>query len=217
MAPRATGPSMEFWIPITVRAAAHTLGMTNKPALLGELIYWATWMFPTLRSSTVTEMLAEVDGNVTAEINNIYCTFNLGSRSLYHIHNFMIADLLKDFRVLISETGFPINTSQFNTEQFHLCGQFPGMPPAGVKSRVKCPWGGITGRYVYITLPRIAVLTLCQVEIYGRKWAVDQNHQNSYSKSNIMWENWIIEAGRLENISNKTKFQQTWILESVSF
>ena len=160
--------------------------MTNKPALLGELIYWATWMFPTLRSSTVTEMLAEVDENVTAEINNIYWTFNLGSRSLYHIHNFMIADRLKDFRVLISETGFPVNTSQFNTEQFHLCGQFPGMPPAGVKSRVKCPWGGITGRYVYITLPRIAVLTMCEVEIYGRKWAMDQTHQNLYSKSNIM-------------------------------
>ena len=76
---------------------------------------------------------------------------------------------LKDFRVLISDTGFPVSSSQLDTDQFQLCGQYPGIPPAAVKSRVKCPWGGITGRYVYITLLRTEILTLCEVEVYGSK------------------------------------------------
>ena len=76
---------------------------------------------------------------------------------------------LKDFRVLISDTGFPVSSSQLDTDQFQLCGQYPGIPPASVKSRVKCPWGGITGRYVYITLPRTDYLTMCEVLVYGCK------------------------------------------------
>ena len=76
---------------------------------------------------------------------------------------------LKDFRVLISDTGFPVSLSQLDTEQFQLCGQYPGIPPDSVKSRVKCPWGGITGSYVYITLPRWDYLTLCEVQVYGSK------------------------------------------------
>ena len=82
---------------------------------------------------------------------------------------FVITGRLSNFCVLISDVGFPVNSSMLNTDQFHLCGQFPGIPPAAVKSRVKCPWGGIMGRYVYITLPRTGVLTLCEVQIYGGK------------------------------------------------
>ena len=76
---------------------------------------------------------------------------------------------LKDFRVLISDTGFPVSSLQLRTDQFQLCGQFPGIPPDGVKSRVKCPWGGITGQYVYITLLRRDYLSLCEVQVYGSK------------------------------------------------
>ena len=88
MAPHVTGPSMEFWNPIMIRAVVHILGLTHKPTLLGEWIYWATLMFPTLRFWIVTEILVQVDGNVIVEVNNIYFTSDFDSRSVYRIHNF---------------------------------------------------------------------------------------------------------------------------------
>ena len=131
---------------------------------------WDTWMYPMLMSWIVKPSVQQVNENITIEINNTDKSSNFDSNSLNQIHTFIIPARLKDPLVLISSTGFPVNSSQFNTNQFHLCGQFPGVPPAGVKSRVKCPWGGITGRYVYITLPRtVTALTLCEVQIYRSK------------------------------------------------
>ena len=90
------------------------------------------------------------------------------STSIHYLITLLIPERLSDFRVLISNTSFPVNSSQLATEPFRLCGQFPGIPLAAAISRLKCP-GAIIGRYVYITLPGSEALTLCEVQLFGRK------------------------------------------------
>ena len=91
-----------------------------------------------LSSSLFKISMQQVDKNATIKvINNIHRNFD--SNSLFRIHTFMIPDLhdsspFARYPRLISGTGFPVNSSQFNN-QFHVCGQFPGIPPAAVKSR----------------------------------------------------------------------------------
>ena len=127
-------------------------------------------------STSSTELEVQVCSNVSIKciICSQYAMFSI--TQLFKQSTFVIPERLSDFRVLVSNMSFPVTSPQLATEQFRLCGQFHGIPPAAAISRLKCP-RAIIGRYVYITLPRRGFLTLCEVHLYGRKYEV-----NSFAK-----------------------------------
>ena len=155
-------------------------------------------------STSSTELEVQVCSNVSIKciICSQYAMFSI--TQLFKQSTFVIPERLSDFRVLVSNTSFPVTSSQLATEQFRLCGQFPGIPPAAAISRVKCP-GATIGRYVYITLPRRGFLTLCEVHLYGRKYEANSSKWRPFCPGRdgltFMWwcpeiwtASWISEA-----------------------
>ena len=59
----------------------------------------------------------------------------------------------------------PPADSVLSDQDFRLCSQFPGIPPAMLIS-LDCEANAI-GRYVYIIRPAVGVLAVCEVEVYG--------------------------------------------------
>ena len=49
----------------------------------------------------------------------------------------------------------------------HLCAQFPGRPPSSPTELV-CT-GEAIGRYVYVHIPYDEKMTICEMEIYGKR------------------------------------------------
>ena len=49
---------------------------------------------------------------------------------------------------------------------FKLCKKYPGVPPAGQEVDMDCG-KELSGRYVYIYIPRVDYLYFCDVKVYG--------------------------------------------------
>ena len=49
---------------------------------------------------------------------------------------------------------------------FKLCKKYPGIPPAGQEVDMDCG-KELSGRYVYIYIPRVDYLYFCDVKVYG--------------------------------------------------
>ena len=54
-----------------------------------------------------------------------------------------------------------------------LCAQYPGRPPA-TPTNLVCT-GEATGRYVYVHLPNDEQMTICEIEVYGKRMYTNWN------------------------------------------
>ena len=87
--------------------------------------------------------------------------------------NCVSATLMDDFYVFGSNLSFPSSLpGPMGGSGYHLCGQYPGTPPAGQISQITCQPQPITAQYVYLQLDRSAnpkEMQMCEVWVYGGK------------------------------------------------
>ena len=82
------------------------------------------------------------------------------------------ADRLSDFIVTVSNVSFPETSAQLVPPEFITCGQYQGYPGPSQTGTVICSPGHIRGRYVFISLPTLGVLTMCEARVFaGRPFA----------------------------------------------
>ena len=83
--------------------------------------------------------------------------------------NRYIAGRLSDFIVTISNISFPVNSDELVPPDFIQCGQYVGYPAAGQAGTITCRPGPIRGRYVFVSLPILDVLQMCEVRVFAGK------------------------------------------------
>ena len=78
------------------------------------------------------------------------------------------AHRLKDFTVVVSDLApNTVNSGKILTgSDFKLCKKYPGVPPVGQEVDMDCG-KELSGRYVYIYIPRVDYLYFCEVKVYG--------------------------------------------------
>ena len=76
-------------------------------------------------------------------------------------------DRLSDFIVTVSNISFPVTSNQLVSPAFTLCGQYQGYPGPGQRGTVICSPGPSRGRYVFISLPTLGVLTMCETRVFA--------------------------------------------------
>ena len=82
------------------------------------------------------------------------------------------ADRLSDFIVTVSNVSFPVTSAQLVPPKFILCGQYQGYPGPSQTGTVICSPGPSRGRFVFISLPTLGVLTMCEARVFaGRSYA----------------------------------------------
>ena len=82
---------------------------------------------------------------------------------------YILAPKLSNFIVIVTNIAFPITSLMITINDADRCGQYPGYPIDGTVGRVLCSPSPIRGRYVYITLPAVQHLMLCEVEVFTGK------------------------------------------------
>ena len=88
--------------------------------------------------------------------------------------NRYIAGRLSDFIVTISNLSFPVNSDEMVPPDFIQCGQYVGYPAAGQTGTVTCSPGSIRGRYVFVSLPILGVLQMCEVRVFTGKFIFEK-------------------------------------------
>ena len=67
---------------------------------------------------------------------------------------------------------------------YHPCGQYKGVPAAGKDVEVTCK-KAVIGRYLYIYVPQISNMQLCEVQVFGKdtgkKTPGKENEENKYN------------------------------------
>ena len=82
-----------------------------------------------------------------------------------HFRSF--AERLSDFIVSVSNVSFPVTADDLVPPAFTQCGQYDGYPGSGQTGTLTCSPGPSRGRYVFISLPAIESLTLCEVRFFA--------------------------------------------------
>ena len=91
------------------------------------------------------------------------------------------ADRLSDFIVTVS-ISFPVTSDELQPPAFIRCGQYQGYPGPGQTGTVTCNPGPSRGRYVFISLPTLGILTICETRVFaGRsRMALDNAFGHSH-------------------------------------
>ena len=86
---------------------------------------------------------------------------------------------LSNFIVIVTNISFPTTSTILTANATGRCGQYPGHPVEGTVGRVLCSPSPIKGRYVYITLPAVRYLMLCEVEVFmgNDQWQLVDGHR----------------------------------------
>ena len=77
------------------------------------------------------------------------------------------AERLSDFVVTVSNISFPVTSVELVPPAFTLCGQYQGYPGPSQTGTVTCSPGPSRGRYVFISLPTLGVLTMCETRVFA--------------------------------------------------
>ena len=96
-------------------------------------------------------------------------------------HSFA-AHRLKDFTIVVSDLAPNTVTSgkSLTGSEFKLCRKYPGVPPAGQEVDMDCG-KELSGRYVYIYIPRVDYLYFCDVKVYG----AGENHEGMCTQTSL--------------------------------
>ena len=76
-------------------------------------------------------------------------------------------DRLSNFIVTVSNISFPATAAQLVPPAFTRCGQYQGYPEPGQAGTVTCSPGPSRGRYVFISLPTLGILTMCETRVFA--------------------------------------------------
>ena len=69
----------------------------------------------------------------------------------------------------MSDVSFPPPDDQpFTEPDYRVCATYVGYPPGGTPTNITCEQGPVQGTHLYIQLPRVERMNLCEVEVYGR-------------------------------------------------
>ena len=86
-----------------------------------------------------------------------------------HLVYFLSASRLTGVTVKVSYVKPPLqNAMSLDTDRFSLCGDYKAVTKAGETVNIKCR-NGAYGRYVYVYLPSKNFLTICEVEVNGKR------------------------------------------------
>ena len=86
--------------------------------------------------------------------------------SLYLLALFF-TDRLSDFIMTVSNVSFPVTSYELVSPAFTWCGQYQGYPGPGQRGTVTCSPGPSRGRYVFISLPTLGILTMCETQVFA--------------------------------------------------
>ena len=106
---------------------------------------------------------------------------------LFNWMNNISGTLMDDCYVLGGNLSFPSSLpGPMGGSGYHLCGQYPGTPPAGQISRITWQPQPVSAQYVYIQLDRSTSpsdLEMCEVWVYGSKLTTLYLRLTSIAKS----------------------------------
>ena len=107
------------------------------------------------------------------------------------------AGRLSDFIVTVSNVSFPVTSAQLVPPAFILCGQYQGYPGPAQTGTVICNPGPSRGRFVFISLPTLGILTLCEVRIFaGRSRAILKiRHHHLFTHMPAKYGTWQLFYG----------------------
>ena len=74
----------------------------------------------------------------------------------------------------ISNISFPVNSDELVPPDFIQCGQYVGYPAAGQTGTLTCNPGPIRERYVFVSLPILGVLQMCEVRVFTGKFIFEK-------------------------------------------
>ena len=86
---------------------------------------------------------------------------------LYVLSDLSSTDRLSDFIVTVSNVSFPVTSYELVSPVFTRCGQYQGYPGPGQRGTVICSPGPSRGRYVFISLPTLGILTMCETRVFA--------------------------------------------------
>ena len=122
----------------------------------------------------------------------------------------LVAEWLADFIVTVSNSSFPVYAYQLVPPMFVHCGQFLGIPGPGETQPIR-------GCHVFISIPAVTPLQLCEVEVYENMFLRDDKILPKWLLNIFIWTvytmniNVLLAKGRLE-LNKMIQFH--WILST---